>query len=168
MPKPKKKRKVSYELINDSGIHRMLKDVVRKWHPEIIDANIALVWQLGMKADADNHVTLGKARKQSDLLRELIDFDFIITINTEMWHRLSDAQRTALLDHECMHCTVALDENGEAKFDERGRPCWRVRKHDIEEFEDIVHRHGCYKKDLQDFAQAAIDSKKTPLLNEAS
>jgi hypothetical protein len=53
-----------------------------------------------------------------------------------------------------MHAACVYDEQGRIKVDERGRTCYRVRKHDLEEFADIVTRHGCYKRDIEDFAQA--------------
>jgi hypothetical protein len=99
---------------------------------------------------------LGKCKKASDLDRELAPFDFVILLNRDFWlnPHVSDGQRQALLDHELMHAAVQYDENGDAKFDERGRACYRIRKHDLEEFADIVTRHGCYKRDIENFAHA--------------
>lgn len=44
--------------------------------------------------------------------------------------------------------------------DTKGRLCWRLRGHDIEEFYGIVERHGCYKRDLQKFAEALRERRK--------
>lgn len=43
-----------------------------------------------------------------------------------------------------------------------GRTCFRMRKHDLEEFREIVEKYGCYKKDIEDFCLAAINSKRPP------
>ena len=59
------------------------------------------------------------------------------------------------MDHELCHASVRCDKNsGEPMVDERNRLIYRIRKHDIEEFADIVERHGTYKRDLELFAQA--------------
>lgn len=43
--------------------------------------------------------------------------------------------------------------------DEYGRSVWRTRKHDIEEFHAVIERHGCYKKDLEKFAEALLKNR---------
>ena len=53
-----------------------------------------------------------------------------------------------------MHAARKYDDKGEPVIDERGRPVYRMRKHDIEEFADVVARYGCYKADLESFAAA--------------
>lgn len=74
----------------------------------------------------------------------------------------------ALLDHELCHAAPSLDdETLDVKYDERGRPVWRVRKHNIEEFTEVVERHGLWKKDLERFAEAIAKKRRMPLLAEA-
>jgi hypothetical protein len=117
---------------------------------------IALAWATSWKPDVDGRLVLGKCKKASDLDRELAPFDFVILLNRDFWlnPRVTDRQRDALLDHELMHAAIAYDEHGDPKIDARGRTVYRIRKHDIEEFRDVVARHGCYKADLEDFARA--------------
>ena len=68
--------------------------------------------------------------------------------------------------HNC-HAEVQYDdETGEVKVDELGRKCYRLRKHDIEEFQAIVQRHGCYKRDLERFAEVLMKKAKNPLFAE--
>jgi hypothetical protein len=120
------------------------------------DVRIALAWATSWKPDVDGRLVLGKCKKASDLDRELAPFDFVILLNRDFWlnARVTDGQRDALLDHELMHAAIAYDEHGDPKVDARGRTVYRIRKHDIEEFRDIVARHGCYKADLEDFFRA--------------
>lgn len=89
-------------------------------------------------------------------------------LNKEFWDQFDDEKRLALMDHELCHAAAALDSEYAQKYDERGRRVWRVRKHDIEEFRDVVKRHGCYKSDLEEFAKALRDAKKNPLFAKAS
>lgn len=156
-------KEVSYELIpadSDVGrpMYELLYQIVDENHEELGNSSvrIALAWAKAWKADVDGKLVLGKCKKASDLDRELAPFDFVILLNRDFWlsSKVTDAQRRALLDHELMHAAPAYDEDGHIKRDARGRTVYRIRKHDIEEFRDIVARHGCYKSDLEDFAGA--------------
>lgn len=171
MPKVKK---VSYALIKPDSIpgvpmYEMLRELVDQFHDdEISHARIALAWNLSWKADVDGRVVLGKCKKASDLDRELAAYDFVIILNQEFWENadVKDWQRRALLDHELCHAAVTLDEAGEPVEDQRGRLVYRTRKHDIEEFTNIVLRHGCYKRDLEAFAAALRAGKQRNLLDQ--
>ena len=158
----KKLKSVSYQLItpeSESGqaMYPMLARIVADYHEDLVDARIALAWCFSWKADVDGRIVLGQCKKASDLDRELAAYDFIILLNRTFWSDadVSDAQRRALLDHELCHGALKLDpETGEPVEDERGRKVYRLRKHDLEEFTDIVERHGLYKRDLEAFAAA--------------
>jgi hypothetical protein len=172
--KPKKRKAVNFRIIAemDGGEmtepYRLLGEVREANHSDIREARVALAWRVKEKSDKDGRLVLGRCIKVSDLYREFADFDFIIALNQEVWDSI-DFDRTrkvALLDHELCHAAPEYDEeSGEHKTDERGRYLFRTRKHDIEEFVEIVHRHGCYKHDLEVFAQTLLERKKTPLFN---
>jgi hypothetical protein len=164
-----KPRSVSYELIpHDSVIghpmYALLHELVKAHHEDLRDARIALAWCTSWRRDADGHLTIGKAKKASDLDRELAAWDFIILLNRTHWMdlRVPEAHRQALLDHELCHCALKYDTTGEPMEDVRGRKIWRTRKHDVEEFSAIVKRHGCYKADLEAFATALGHQKREP------
>jgi hypothetical protein len=164
-PKPKK---VAFELIDPTSVaghpmYRLLAELITAHHEDLAGARIALAWCTSWSPDVDGRVTIGKCKRASDLDRELAAFDFVILLSRSFWldTRVSDAQRTALLDHELCHAAVKLDRRGEPAVDDRGRVIYRTRKHDIEEFTQIVARHGCYKADLEAFAKA-IATKGVP------
>lgn len=158
-PKPKK---VSYQLIpreGEIGLHMyaMLDDLVTKHHEELRDARIAIAWNVAWKADVDGRVKLGMAKKASDLDRELAPFDVVILLRRSWWRdpEVTFAQRVALLDHELTHVTLKLDpQTLEPVEDERGRKVYRIRKHDLEEFTEVVARHGMWTTDLERMAAA--------------
>jgi hypothetical protein len=170
-PKPKK---INFEIIHEQdGKHepepyRILREVRDKWHEDIAPAKIALAWRKSYKPDKDGHLILGKCMKASDLQRELVQYDFVILLNREVWMDMdfTVAKKKALLDHELCHAATQTDKLGESKYDERGRNIWRVRKHDIEEFNSVVNHHGCYKRDLEKFAEALLKKREMPLLAE--
>jgi Putative phage metallopeptidase len=126
---------------------------------------VVLAWMLDTKRDVDGHLCLGKCVRASDLQKELADFDFVILLNKEVWEskEFGVERKSALLDHELMHIAEAVDKEGEPKFDSKGRKLFRMRGHDIEEFSAIVRRHGCYKKDLEHFAEALLSKSQAPL-----
>lgn len=145
--------------------YAILHDMINRYHPHLEDAKICLAWRMGWKHDKDNRLILGQCRKASDLDRELKEWDFVILLNSHVWH-LSDftiEKKRALIDHELMHAQVHVDDDGEVKKDNKGRTVYRIRKHDLEEFRDVVARHGFYKSDLAEFAKACIDRASTPL-----
>lgn len=162
--KPKGPKRVPYELIKPDLIHgipmyQLLSDLVDAHHTELTDARIGLAWALSWRPDVDGRLKLGMCRRASDLDRELADFDFVVLLNKTFWQNVTVTleQRAALLDHELCHATVKLDDRtNEPVRDERGRKVYRIRKHDIEEFADIVRRYGCYKRDLELFAGALL------------
>jgi len=157
MKRPKKAgapKTVSYVLIPPTSaigqpMYERLYALIDDHHEDLSRTNVrvALAWATAWKPDVDGRLTLGKCKKASDLDRELAPYDFVILLNRDFWQNpnVTDAQRQALLDHELMHAAIVYDEQGDPKVDERDRTCFRIRKHDIEEFADIVSRHGCYK-----------------------
>jgi hypothetical protein len=170
--KKKRARPVNYELIERpdsknrgrSGaaraaeIYQLIDDTLVRHHSELVGAHILAAWRLGWKADKDGRLILGQCKKASDISKELAAHDFIILLNQEAWSTLEGHQKAALIDHELCHAAPMLDPNDETEQlrDERGRPLWRLRKHDVEEFTEVVKRYGLYKGDLERFAGVAV------------
>jgi hypothetical protein len=172
MGKPKK---VLFELISPEQVYlsgqpyELLAEVRAENHFDTAEAKIALAWRKGTKPNADGKLVLGRCVKANDLQRELVDYDFVIVLNKEFWEDpgFNREKKIALLDHELCHAAVAVDSDGEKMRDTKGRNVWRVRGHDVEEFEEIVVRHGVWKRDLERFAEAIAKRKKSPLFSQA-
>lgn len=171
-PKEPKAKKLSYKLIEPDSepglsMYAILEELVFTYHEDLVQARIALAWNLTWKADVDGRVQIGKCKKASDLDRELMKFDFVIVLNREFWQEklVEDSQRRALLDHELCHGALKMDSTGEPVEDERERKVYRTKKHDVEEFTEIIERHGCYKRDLEQFAAALRKSKQSKLFD---
>lgn len=155
------KKELSYVFIEPKGevgraLYERLYSILDTFHKELSNHNckIALAWSCNWKPDADGRLRLGECKKASELDRQLHDFDFVILLNEGFWKddHTTEAQRAAVMDHELMHCAIAEDsETGKPKVDETGRTIFRIRGHDIEEFSDIVDRHGFYKRDVEAF-----------------
>lgn len=171
--KPSRKR-VTVKLLKSQHAGKMtqpykiMEALIREHHHHLENVNIAIAWRFGWRANSDGQMIMGRAKKCTDLDRELADYDFVILLNHEVWSKggLDEKQRRALIDHELCHCEVTLDSNGELKHDEEGRLVCRIRRHDIEEFQDVVARHGSYTKDLAEFARKSINDAGRPLLGD--
>ncbi len=146
--------------------YRLMEELIDAHHPRLEGSKIAIAWRFGKRSDADGRLWLGSMKKGSDLDRTMHGYDGVLTLNHEVWNSsdFSEAQMRALLDHELCHLDVMNDSNGDPKLDEEGRKVYRIRKHDVEEFTEIVARHGCWKDDLRRFAEHAMDRKEKPLL----
>ena len=172
--KPKRK-KVTVKLLQRKHAgkvtepYRVMEQLVTEHHSHLKDVKIAIAWRFGWNANADGLMTMGRAKKCTDLDKQLAEYDFVILLNHEAWNKggLNEKQRLALVDHELCHCEVVTDSNGDPKYDEEGRRVCRIRKHDIEEFQDVVARHGLYSHDLAEFAKKSIKDSDRPLLTAA-
>jgi len=174
--KPKSlEKRIAYQLIKrDSKVgekmYEVLDHLVEKHHEELDNAKarIALAWARSWKPDVDGVKKLGQCKKASDLDRELMPYDFVILLSQAFYEdaEVSDEQRAALIDHELTHATIRLDKNDEPMVDERGRNVFRTRKHDVEEFSEIISRHGIWKKDLIEFAKRLKRSRQFSLLDQ--
>lgn len=172
---PKKLKKINFEIIHQNdGKHqpepyKILAEAREKWHTDLYQAKIALAWRKNLKPDVDGHMKLGMCVKASDLHREFWEWDFIILLNKEVWEdpEFTKERKLALMDHELCHAAPSLDKDLDNRTDERGRQVWRIRRHDIEEFQSVVAHHGCYKQDLERFAESLMKKRNTPPLLKA-
>lgn len=168
----KKRKKVQVRLIKRKhtgaivGVYRIMDQLITDHHSHLADAKIALAWHRGWNEDADGRVKLGTCKKGSDLDRELHGFDFVITLNENIFGASSftEEHKAAVIDHQLSHAAVDLDADGKPKADERNRNCYRLKRHEIEEFSDVVARHGIYAGNLEKMAAAIEEARKRPLL----
>jgi hypothetical protein len=173
MPKPKT---VNVQIIRRGETadelpepYRIMDKLIGEYHPHLALAKIALAWNHAWKCDKDSKLVLGKCKKASDLDREissLIDgepYDFVILLNFPVWSSedFGPLQKRALIDHELSHAAADMAEDGETqKTDSKGRLCWRIRKHDIEDFAEIVGRYGFYHQALEKFVRSCVKKEQ--------
>lgn len=147
----------------DSSVKSLMEEIRDKHHPHLLEARIAILFSDKRKVSG-NKITLGTAKKVSDEDKVLSHFDFKIVLSAEDWADLTSNEKEALLDHELSHCDVmrepvtetiggkrqtVKDKYGrtvysdEIKVDEdTGRPKWKIRSHDFENFAHIAERYG--------------------------
>lgn len=149
-------------------VEEIAQKLIAEHHSHLAGVEIKCVFREPI-AKSKGKLQLGKARKISGLNAHLVglarpydrgddppDF-FVIEIASMTWHSLTEAQRLALVDHELCHFDVEWNENDDTEK-------LIIRGHDLEEFTEIVARHGLWQPDLENFAKAA--SKQLSLLDE--
>ena len=124
------------------------------------EARIGMLWWYNVRPDYDGRLSLGKPKKVGEADKEFEAFDFLLFVNHKAWEDLPETSRRALIDHELTHCDVSLDAQGEVKHDAKGRICWRIRKHDLEDFASVYERHGAWSQPIKDFIEAGSGQAK--------
>jgi hypothetical protein len=169
----KKLKKVTVSILSRehagkvNKLYQIMERLIAEHHTDLAIAKIVIGWRFEKKEDADGRLWLGSLKKAGDVDRSLHDYDFVMLLNHEFVNSAAtDEQITALIDHELCHGRVSKDSHGEIRVDEHGRAVFRTRKHDVEEFREIIARHGAWKSDLMDFFGAWKEAQSRPLLNE--
>jgi len=70
----------------------------------------------------------------------LSDYDFVMLMHKPTWDTLNENQRKALVYHELLHITHTESKDGKIT--------WKLRRHDIEEFLDVVKEFGSWSEEL--------------------
>jgi hypothetical protein len=152
----------------DHELYQLMDRLISARRDFLAEAKIGLVWRRGWRPKAGGWVTLGRCAKVNDLGRVLHGYDFVIVLNFDVWDHadFSAKQKEALLYHELCHADVTRDKHGEIKRKD-GRPCWRVARHDVEEFLAVVSKYGAWQQEIQQLATATLEAVDQPLLAAA-
>lgn len=130
--------KTAYTLA-DPDLTTLAREIIEEHHPDLVTADILFLMR-DPPAKSKGQEVLGKARLSTPVERALTrrDLAFTIEIQEEWWGTAKHSQRKALLDHELCHCVGDIDADG--------GPAWGLRGHDIEEFFDVIERHGSWSE----------------------
>ena len=139
-----------YKVCNQEIVD-IANDLIREYHTDAAFANIHYIFKEEHQKSG-NKVVLGKCTKQSDKLKFLHGFDFIIEFAHDIWQELNDVQKKALILHELKHISIGEDADGNIKL--------KTSKHDLEEFRDVVEVFGLYTQDLSAFAETILEAKE--------
>ena len=158
---------MNYQVVSGDATSPVMAVVGRvreQHHARLASASIAVVMVSGKTADADDRLWLGSLRRPGAGERELHAHDFVLSLNADAWEGFSDEQREALVDHELCHGMPVTDGNGVQERDDGGSLKWRTRRHDLEEFTEVVRRRGLWLAELETFAKAAAPHMAQPSL----
>ena len=143
------------------------EELVPKFHDELVTANIMYLCRDRAAKQGGNPVP-GSAKKASLLERflsrtyfttasdkiedpdsnvvpDVKEADFIITIALDLWNAAEASQRRAIMDHYLTRCTGEADEeSGEMKF--------KLRAPNVQEFPEVAERNGTYNVGLEELS----------------
>ncbi len=137
--KAKKKSKVTVavEWERLQSAEKLVAEVVADHHPHLARARIICLAKpkAGKRGESIVAATARKAPKNlAALYKDAagVDVHYLIEIGRDRWDAATAEQKRILIDHELCHFT-GLDDRG----------AWGLRPdHDIEEFHEIIKRHG--------------------------
>lgn len=133
----------SFWVAEEAG--EIAKSVIREHHNERLgQAPITYIFAKKMKYAGTAAAKGAKDRMVAEALG--VECDFVITLNWSTWVVLSDEQKEALVDHELTHCVYKDSRSGDIA------PA--VRQHDLEEFREIVDRHGLWSPGVKAMARS--------------
>jgi hypothetical protein len=144
----------------DTGLEELGKKIIAKHRPMLGHLKIQYMFR-SEASIADDKVIAGRCVKVDDRNRTIHGFDFIIEIAYDLWETATDEFKEALMDHELGHCGLRVnpDDEKDVVYDDQGRPKTYIKTHSIEEFEEVLERHGAYHKNLRQFLRAFAKSK---------
>lgn len=140
---------------SDPSLEPIGQKIIDEYRPDLKILKIKYLFR-DKAPVSENHVTAGMCYRVDDRNRTLHGYDIIIELARDVWDEANDDFRRALVDHELGHIGIRIDDDSgsPAIDDATGRVKVYLRKHDIEEFEDVLERHGAYHKGLRSFLEA--------------
>lgn len=143
---------MNYE-INAAEPARIAARIIRDHRPELAELNICYIWRDEAMSMGGGRVAAGQCVHTSDRDWAIHGFDFLILIARDVWAAAEARFKPALIDHELGHVGIRTDEEtGEPAVDEEtGRTRTFCKHHDLEEFSDVLERHGAYHSDIREF-----------------
>lgn len=146
------------ELKEAPEVQELAARLIDNIHTHLAEARIKYLFRTG-KWEHGGKMILGKAEKVAAKWKYLTEFDFVVTINRDAWFANSKEVREAILDHELTHCARGED-------DKQGNPKWYIMPHTIEDFVNIIQRHGLWTTSLQNLVKANEEYEQLSLLSK--
>jgi hypothetical protein len=155
---PKEMSAVTTDFERSDEVRVIAENLIDKFHPHLSDAKDVIEYYLRYGTAE----WAGKAKKCTAFERHVTGRNLFIFINSEAWEALKHPQRVALIDHELCHF-VRENEEYYDDFaqrlvtrwaDAKDPDSWHLRDHDVEEFSEVIARHGLWEQGIERFAVA--------------
>ena len=143
---------VTFSEASPSVIHTAV-EMIKKYHVYLEEARIAFVFR------SEEQITNGRAvwaqvSKVPAKIQIYMEFDYIVWVAENIWVNLSPNKREALIDHELCHMGLGSGGN------------WKIRQHEIQEFREILERHGAWNDNLFFNLSPVMEQPKLPGLDK--
>lgn len=157
-------------LYNESAeLRRLGLAIIEERYPHLSPVRIA--WMFRDEAEYKRgKIEPGHTYRESNRQWAVHAFDFTIVIARDIWEKATPDFRYALLDHQIAF--IGLDRKPDpeaAEGEERlipetdpasGRLATFVRRPDVQEFEEVMVRHGAYYAELRSFLAAFAERRQ--------
>lgn len=141
---------MTYEQAPQSVVN-LVEAIINEFHPELSGVDIGVLFK-DEATKKGGKLVLGQARKAPPILKAYEYLHFLIILAKDQWDRMTAPQRRALIDHELCHCLYDYEREQAS-----------IRPHDIEEFNEIIDRHGLWTSDLVSAAPKFEEAQQRPL-----
>ena len=128
-----KKKNDEPKYFDAPAVEEIAKDLIPKHHSHLKNQPIMFLFVRYMSDWA-------RMNLRSEKERFISGYHFLMEVNHKKWAELSDKQRIALVDHELCHAGIDGKSGDPMLID-----------HDVEEFGEIVKRHGLWRDDVKHF-----------------
>lgn len=124
--------------------------VIPRWHEHLQEAAIAYIYDAEIMTSKGRAI-MAKIRKANPVEHHLTGMDLIVLVSMPIWRTLEESQQIALMDHELSHVETTMKgtpPNHEVKY--------KLVGHDLEEFNEVVKRHGAWYPDIKEFYNSLL------------
>jgi len=144
-----------YEISRE--VEAVARPLIEANHRHLLTARITFLFRDRAWKTPENRTILGRAAKRNELDKVLSEReeDFIIIIAKPTWERMTDEEKSQVVDHELCHCSVLISNSGVRK--------WMLRKHPIEDFPENLARYEFRRRQLGDL----IANPPSPIVSPA-
>jgi len=130
---------------------------IQKYHSHLIDMDVRVDYVFVSKTPKRNGKDVwGTCKKVSNLNALLAGQEspfFVITIAEPIWGQLPQSGKEALVDHLLCHAESQYNQK-EDEDPEDDVIKLSIRPYDVEEFAQIIRRHGLWRDDVKDFVKS--------------
>ena len=126
------------------------KDLIAKYHQHLEKAKIAYLFT-DAQMKSGGQPGLARAKRTSDLVKYLTDFDIFLLFQDQQWSGLALPQRAVLVDQELCRCVIVGEE---------GEESWKVGPVTYESLLAVIERHGFWCQPIKEFASGIATQLK--------
>lgn len=142
------------ELSEAESVESIAKSIMQTCHADLLTAHFLYVFveKASKKSGRFVAATIKKASPSETYLFNLHtgnSLDFIMIVALDQWNDMDEATRRATIDHVLCRCVVVVNDDGSRVYN--------LQEPTIQEFPEILRRHGAYTEALRDFVSVASE-----------
>ena len=115
---------------------------------EARNAKIVYLFNVSEKASC-----AGQIQSPGGTWKFLSNYNYVLWVHKPTWNTLNENQRKALVYHELCHISHTAKKDGSVKF--------KLKKHDLEEFLDVVKSFGFWTPVLKELEKIKKGTEET-------